>query len=183
VLADKPAMVKVFFALWPDDAARAALAVWQAALQPHCGGRVMRAETLHVTLVFVGLVEPGKLPEIEQTAREISAQPFALALDKAQYWAHNRIVYAMPEQMPQDLRYLAERLEQRLLERGCKLEVRVYRPHVTLLRGAHWPDAMLPDLPQVRWQVQEFVLMQSMLQHYRQLARFPLGARHKDEML
>ena len=45
-----PKTMRLFFALWPSAAERAALAAWQAALQGKCGGRAMGAEGLHATL-------------------------------------------------------------------------------------------------------------------------------------
>ena len=51
------ATARVFFALWPTAAERAQLAAWQAPLKRLCGGRAMRGETLHNTLVFIGDVD------------------------------------------------------------------------------------------------------------------------------
>ena len=48
---------RVFFALWPTAAERGQLSVWQAPLKRLCGGRAMRGETLHNTLVFIGDVD------------------------------------------------------------------------------------------------------------------------------
>ena len=41
---------RLFYALWPDAAARAALAAWQASL----GGAPTRPDKLHLTLAFLG---------------------------------------------------------------------------------------------------------------------------------
>ncbi len=49
-------MPRLFYALWPDDAARAQLAQAAAALNVHDGQRV-RDENLHLTLVFLGAVD------------------------------------------------------------------------------------------------------------------------------
>jgi 2'-5' RNA ligase len=59
-----------------------------------------------------------------------------------------------------------------------KFDQREYKPHVTLLRNARWTDAPLPAMQPVRWQVQDFALVQSGQQNglanYQVLARFPL---------
>lgn len=66
------------------------------------------------------------------------------------------------------------------VERGDIHSLREYKPHVTLLRNAHWSDTPLPAMPPVCWQVKDFALVQSVHQDglagYRVLARFPFGA-------
>jgi 2'-5' RNA ligase len=171
-------VVKVFFALWPTVVERASLAAWQQPLQHLCGGRAMRGENLHNTLVFIGHVEQSRLEALQLAAREVSAEDFELCLDGARYWGHNHIVYAAPSHVPPHLVQLAGALEQRLAAHRFKFDQREYKPHVTLLRNAHWTDAPLPGMHPVRWQIQDFALVQSVsrdgLASYRVLARFPL---------
>ncbi|MDO8293280.1 MAG: RNA 2',3'-cyclic phosphodiesterase [Gallionella sp.] len=176
---------RVFFALWPTAAEFAQLAAWQPALRELCGGRVMRGETLHNTLVFIGEVELYGLEVLQLAAQEVSGEGFELRFDEARYWGHNHIVYAAPHQVPQQLAQLADALEQRLAAHRFKfashhLVSHEYKPHVTLLRTAHWSDAPLPAMQPVSWQIRDFALVQSAhrdgLMDYRVLARFPLGA-------
>jgi 2'-5' RNA ligase len=74
---------------------------------------------------------------------------------------------------------LVSALEQRLTIHRFKFEQRDYKPHVTLLRNAHWTDSPLPAMHRVHWQIRDFALLQSAQQdgqsNYRVLARFPLG--------
>ena len=171
---------RVFFALWPTDGERGELAAWQAPLEHLCGGRAMRGETLHNTLVFIGNVELYGLEVLQLAAQEVSGEGFELCFDEARYWGHNHIVYAAPRHVPQQLTQLVELLGQRLTAHRFKFDRREYKPHVTLLRNARWSDAPLPPMQQVCWQVADFALVQSVprdgLTDYRVLARFPLGA-------
>ena len=132
--------VKVFFALWPTAAERSQLDAWQKPLQHLCGGRAMRGETLHNTLVFIGDVEQSRLEALQLAALEVSAACFELCFDGARYWGHNHIVYAAPDHVPQQLAQLVSALEQRLMTHRFKFDQREYKPHVTLLRNAHWTD-------------------------------------------
>jgi 2'-5' RNA ligase len=170
---------RVFFALWPTAAERDQLAAWQKPLQYLCGGRAMRSETLHNTLVFIGVVEQSRLEALQLAAQEASGKAFELCFDVAHYWGHNHIVYAAPGEMPQQLAQLADALEQRLVAHHFKFDRREYKPHVTLLRNAKWTDAPLPGMQPVCWQIKDFALVQSVLQDgqasYQVLARFPLG--------
>lgn len=176
--SDNPS-AKVFFALWPSVAERSSLAGWQKPLQHLCGGRAMLGETLHNTLVFIGNVEQSRLEALQLAALEVSTASFGLCFDEARYWGHNHIVYAAPAEVPRHLAQLVSALEQRLAMHRFKFDQREYKPHVTLLRNAHWTDAPLPDMPPVCWQIKDFALVQSMQQDglasYRVLARFALS--------
>jgi 2'-5' RNA ligase len=169
--------MRVFFALWPTAAERNLLAAWQKPLQQLCGGRAMRGETLHNTLVFIGDVEPSRLEALRLAALEVGAACFELCFDKARYWGHNHIMYAAPDHVPPPLAQLVSTLEQRLKTHRFKFEQRAYKPHVTLLRNANWTDAPLPEMQPVRWRVKDFALVHSAQQDglasYRVLARFP----------
>ncbi len=171
--------VKVFFALWPTAAERDRLSVWQKPLQQLCGGRAMRSENLHNTLVFIGHIEQSRLEALQLAAQEVSAVGFELCFDGARYWGHNHIVYAAPSHVPPHLVNLVGTLEEHLTKHRFKFDQREYQPHVTLLRNARWSDAALPAMPPVRWQIQDFALVQSAQQgglaSYQVLARFPLG--------
>lgn len=172
--------VRVFFALWPNAAERAALAAWQPPLRELCGGREMLAANLHNTLVFIGNVAEHRLEALCLAAQEVEAERFELRFDLARYWGHNHIVFAAPHSVPPQLAKLVHDLEQHLERHRFRFDRRDYKPHITLLRHARWTDAPLPEMKAVRWPVHDFVLVQSPQQeddpHYHVLARFPLKA-------
>jgi len=172
--------VRVFFALWPQATEGKRLAAWQAPLERLCGGRAMRCETLHATLVFLGDIEAYGLEVLHGAAREVRGEGFELCFDEVRYWGHNHVVCAVPRAMPPQLADLAGTLRQRLAAHRFAFDRRDYQPHVTLLRNARWSDAPLPGMPPVSWRVTDFVLVQSVPQDgttdYRVLARFPLDA-------
>ncbi len=176
--SDNP-KAKVFFALWPTAAECNRLAAWQKPLQRLCGGRAMRSEMLHNTLVFIGNVELTRLEALQLAAQEVDGQRFELCFGAAHYWKHNHIVYAAPGETPQQLAQLVGALEQRLALHGFHFDQRLYKPHVTLLRNARWTGEALPKMRPVSWQAGDFALVQSAQQqgepHYQVLARFPLG--------
>jgi len=174
----REASVRVFFALWPDDAERAALAAWQPALHKLCGGRSMRAATLHATLVFLGDVVLHRLEALQLAAQEVEGASFDLAFDVAHYWGHNHIVFAAPHSVPPQLAPLVQALEQRLGKHRFHFDQRPYKPHITLLRHAQWSDAPLPEMHRVVWRIRDFALVQSVPDeegaNYQVLARFHL---------
>lgn len=174
----REASARVFFALWPDDAERAALAAWQPALHKLCGGRIMRADTLHTTLLFLGDVVLHRLEALQLAAQEAEGGSCELAFDVARYWGHNHIVFAAPLDVPPQPAQLVQTLEQHMARHRFRFDKRPYKPHVTLLRHAQWSDAPLPGMQRVVWQARSFVLVQSASDeqgaNYRVLARFPL---------
>lgn len=171
-------IVRLFFALWPEEAERAALAAWCSPLHKLCGGRVMRSETLHNTLVFLGDVPQHRLEALTLAAREVAGEAFEVVFDEARYWGHNRIVYAAPTVIPPQMLQLVSNLESRLKAHRFRFDRREYKPHVTLLRNAQWRDSPLPEMKRVTWQARNFALVQSAPDkkgaNYRVLGRFSL---------
>ncbi len=152
---------RVFFALWPNKAERIALAAWQSALHQLCGGRAMRADTLHATLIFLGDVAQHRMEALQLAAQEVEGESFDLALDNVHYWGHNHIAYAAPRAVPPQLAQLVHDLEQRLSKHRFRFDKREYKPHVTLLRHAQWSDKLLPEMDKVVWRMRSFALVQS----------------------
>jgi 2'-5' RNA ligase len=166
----------LFFAIWPPRAAADALHAWALAAQHGCGGRVTRADTIHLTLAFLGEIDEKCLVEL----RSVSAKGarHTLPIEQARYWPHNRIVWAGPREIPLPLKSLSELLSRQLEEKSFKTEKRPFAAHITLIRKAR--DAgELPPLPAVDWPVAEFVLVRSQLAAagpgYEVLQRYPLG--------
>jgi 2'-5' RNA ligase len=169
---------RVFFALWPNDEERAAMAAWQAPFKELCGGRPAPEYNLHNTLVFLGNVEIERLETLQLAAQEVNGSGFQLVFDIAHYWGHNHIVYAAPDSVPVHLSQLVHTLEQSLRHHHFNFDQRAYKPHVTLLRHARWADSPLPAMPPVIWKMRDFALVQSIPEglgvRYDVLYRFPL---------
>ncbi len=158
-LPAQPETQRLFFALWPDDATRDALNRTGKWLHQHWGGRRMRADTLHLTLAFLGntAVEAcdALLPHIEA----IHAESFELRLDRAGHWPHNRIGWLGCSAWPEPLADLADRLHDVLRISGTAFDAKPFVPHVTLLRNT--PGGPVPACTPVAWPVHDFVLVAS----------------------
>jgi 2'-5' RNA ligase len=162
--------VRFFFAVWPPAETAQALAAWASGLK----GRAMPAEKIHLTLAFLGGVDPTKAIA---AARRVEGRPHAIPIDHAQYWRHNKIVWAGPREMPPELKTLVDSLHLQLYKAEYILERRPFAAHVTLLRSAP-PAGVLPPLPAVAWPVREFTLVNSATSAkgstYSIVERFPL---------
>jgi 2'-5' RNA ligase len=170
--------LRLFFALWPPEEAALALHAWASAAQRACGGRVTRAESIHLTLAFLGEVPPGRMPAAVAAARRVRGESHTLSLDETGCWQRNRIVWAGAREVPGALARLAQALGAELGAAGFALERRPFAAHVTLIRKARGAGP-LPELQPVAWPVAEFVLVRSLLSsagsRYQQLERFALA--------
>src|SRR5688572_32720305 len=91
-----PRSSRLLFALWPDDAVRGALYRTAQALHDDCGGRMVKRDKLHQTLVFLGDVAAARMCAIAAFARSLRFSEFTLEFGATGYWRHNRIVWAAP---------------------------------------------------------------------------------------
>jgi len=103
-------------------------------------------------------VDEDRLAELRHLA--ITGRRHELPIEQARYWAHNRIVWAGPIEVPGVLDDLAKELGLLLDQQGFRTEKREFAAHVTLVRDARAPDG-LPPLPATRWPVEEVVLVES----------------------
>lgn len=154
--------MRLFFALWPNDDLRAALHNLAREAQIECGGRVMRAETLHLTLIFLGEVNPAALPALREIQRNTPLPPCSLSLDLLGYWPSNRIVWSGARTVPEELRATRSRLLHQLRAHGHRVSGAGFHPHVTLLRHARRAPTELVRRTFV-WPCSDYVLVHSII--------------------
>ncbi|MCG2577651.1 RNA 2',3'-cyclic phosphodiesterase [Dechloromonas sp. XY25] len=186
ITSERPATARLFFALWPPPELAAQLAEVARVAATGLGGRPTRADTIHLTLAFLGETAVTRLPELDARARRIPGEAFAMSIDRIGYWQHNRLLWAGCSNAPEALVDLHRRLQAALAGAGFPGDPpgRSFTPHVTLLRkvAAGTARAGLDQLPVVErlaWPCDRFVLVQSepsSSEHrYRVLGAYPLG--------
>jgi 2'-5' RNA ligase len=168
--------MRLFFALWPPLGAAEALCAWARRAHRKTGGSAVRARNIHLTLAFLGEVDEARVPDLKRLP--IWGERHALPIERAGYWARNRILWVGPEETPAPAVTLAERLRDLLAAWNFRTERQPFAAHVTLLRKAREPED-LPPLPELDWPVEECVLVQSELSaqgsHYAVVERYPLA--------
>lgn len=148
--------LRLFFALWPDDATRTALQQVQAPMR----GRLIPYSNLHLTLAFLGQQPAAVLPQATDILLHLSAQPIPLLLDRAGYFPRNRIAWIGMHQPPAALLSLQQALAQALQQHGIAFDNKQpFRPHVTLARDASLPPDLIFD--PIAWRASEVALVQS----------------------
>jgi 2'-5' RNA ligase len=172
---------RLFFALWPSPEVRGTLLGIreQAFRQTGLGApspqlRYTHPDDLHLTLVFVGEVQPGSVACVEAAGDAVVLDAFVLSLREAICWRRQRLWVAQPESVPKALLSLVDQLNLQLSACGCEPERRRYRAHLTLARKA--PE-IEPIAFRVDWSVRELVLAAShpsQRPRYRVVRRWPL---------
>ncbi len=164
---------------------RARLAAQARRLHQLWGGRIMRPETLHLTLVFIGNVAHNLLPNRLGVPHGVDIPAFATVFDRADCWRHNRIGFLTATSPPQALFDLVQALEGSLIQAGIDFDRRPYQPHITLLRNVTCGsrtlagDEAAADFQPITWDAREIVLLGSSASPvgvvYRPLATYPLS--------
>jgi RNA 2',3'-cyclic 3'-phosphodiesterase len=171
-------MLRLFFALWPDDAAAGALERLAVALQSRAGGRAVPREKIHITLAFLGQVAADRADDLVQAAGSVDEAAFELVLDKTGAFRRARVAWAGASDPPAALIAAQSRLQEGLLARGFALEERPFAPHVTLVRKTERALRAEPVEP-IAWRVDEMTLVRSDTGAgtYTVMARWPLRGR------
>ncbi|SDI40410.1 RNA 2',3'-cyclic phosphodiesterase [Propionivibrio dicarboxylicus] len=173
--------MRLFFALWPSPESAESLAGVARDCALRFGGRPTRAETVHMTLAFLGEQPEVRLADIVAAANTLAFAPFDLPLDRLGAWRHNRVLWAGCRAAPDALSALATGLHAVLAQADVRFEAesRPFNPHVTLLRSvpaSAFPVSTPSLVPRV-WRCERFVLVESQRlpdgAGYRRVAEFP----------
>jgi len=157
---------RLFFALWPTEAMRAALlAVTGEARAALADARLIPAENWHLTLAFLGSVASSALDTVSRAASEVAHQVrlggrIEFRFDHLEFWARPQLACASARDPSPAAEALAQALREALLRAGFAPDLKPFRAHVTLARKVlHSPRALV--LSPVTWSFGEFALIDS----------------------
>jgi RNA 2',3'-cyclic 3'-phosphodiesterase len=151
---------RLFFALWPDDSTREALAHATRKAVRASGGRPVPPENLHSTLLFLGSVAVERLAELEAIGATIRLARFTLTLNQLEHWTKQALLCALSPTTPDEARALVQALGNAATSAGFSPDIKPFRPHVTLARKVFKPHAVGQMHPVV-WLVDSFALVES----------------------
>jgi len=172
--------LRLFFALLPDEAVRAALAAVADEVVRGTGGRAPRAENLHLTVAFLGHLPVERLAELRAIGAAVAARvsSFDLTLTKLGVFRDAGIAWLGAEQMPAELHELVESLRGDLRSHALPVERRAFQAHVTLVRRCTRARTGR-ELAPIAWRVDALALMASETlsegARYRVIAAWPLA--------
>jgi 2'-5' RNA ligase len=176
MILSMPNTSRLFFALWPDDETRQALARLSQTIGTTDFKR-MQPHNLHVTLVFLGSVDKNIELSLKQSAASITAQSFELIFDCLSYWSKPKILCLTCRQpVPDAAMMLVNALATVALNCALQVDTRPYTPHITLARHArHLPNVKIEPIV---WRAGSFCLVESCSEpngvNYKVLQQWPL---------
>jgi 2'-5' RNA ligase len=148
--------LRLFVALWPTPATRAAAAA-----------KRVPATDLHLTLAFIGAVPQQQRDAVIRAAGIPSAR-IELRLDRLEVWQGGTVVLR-PRSVPAAIVELQARLAASLQAGGVPVDARPFAPHLTLGRKAH--GIVRTAQPAVPWRSTGHVLALSAGGRYCVIAR------------
>lgn len=131
--------LRLFFALWPSESLRTALAAAAAPAVSQVSGQVVPPGNLHVTLAFLGSVPGPALVPLFEVGGQGPWPAVELEFQRLEFWAKPKVLVAMPESIPAAGLAIVERLWTGLERLGYAREARPWRPHLTLARRVRRP--------------------------------------------
>lgn len=156
---------RLFFALWPDAAARAALAAATREAVSASDARAVPPQNLHATLAFLGSVPGRRIAELEGLARRVAGTfvpqcPLMLQFDELAYWAGPEILVALCAAESPAARSLANLLKTETEAAGFAPDLKPFHAHVTLARKVGRAPVVAMRRP-VQWRFDAFALIES----------------------
>jgi len=151
--------VRLFVGIELNDEARAVLSAARAFWEKSVSARFYDAELYHLTLVFIGNVEPQRLPELKQTLSKVRFRPFSFRTGAPDRFEKG-ILFAGVQTPNEPLFRLQRAIVKALREDGWPFENREYCPHITLARQAK-TFGTAPQIPPVTVPVKRFALFES----------------------
>lgn len=181
-LEAKPETGSLFFCVFPEPAAREAIAAETDALRVEHSltGTTIRPNRLHVTLHYLGehLIDRGDIVDTATAAASrVRHAPFEVTLAHASSFPtrndkHPCVLLCTPEERP-PIHGLWRELSNRLMAAGFgRYLKREFVPHVTILYDTRvlTPQAIEP----IRWQARDFALVRSRQGEYEVIGSWPL---------
>lgn len=149
--------IRLFFALWPDDMTRSAL----ARLQFDLSGSKTRYRNFHITLAFLGEQDSTVLPVLEDVLASLDAPSMHLSLDRRGHFSRQKIAWAGMTQSNANLEKLQKDIVQALRDKNISFaDNAIFKPHVTLARDNAAPPEQ--DFPPIAWHAKQVALVQSL---------------------
>ena len=147
--------------------------------------RWTHANDLHITLKFLGNVEPGILEQIRSSLAPIRSRHFKISLTGAGSFDNAGILFAAVEKSPA-LASLQQSVEDALNPLGFAREQRPYSPHITAARRSGRQRSRMPrdlitrlddfckHMPAREFSVEQMIFYESLGGHYHPIETYDL---------
>ena len=119
------------------------------------------AANYHMTLCFLGHINPRQHEAVCQALDDIVCEPFDVHLNATGVWNGPKILFAAPDSPPSTLFDLERYTRKAARQAAINVEGREYKPHVTLIRKATATTPVPLLAPDVVMHVNAFHLFES----------------------
>jgi 2'-5' RNA ligase len=134
--------MRIFFGIAFPEIIKEQLKKEAAVCQEYCEkGRFMQEENFHLTLRFIGEVEPGMVETFQQVLEETAAKvaPFQIHLTGlGRFSKRGGDILFRGLRRERGLGGLVRHLDRAFKSKGFPVEKMPFRPHVTLARRVYW---------------------------------------------
>jgi 2'-5' RNA ligase len=143
--------MRCFIAAWPTDETRLALDRLITSLKTRVAdGRAMQARNLHLTLAFIGELEPARAEDLALDCDYLAAAPCDWTIDTLGSFPRARVVWAGGLVTP-ELAACVARARTRLDQQSIPFDRKAFVPHVTLIRDVRRFEGAGPLVEPVSW--------------------------------
>ncbi|ESS66802.1 2'-5' RNA ligase [Methyloglobulus morosus KoM1] len=126
-------MKRLFFAIWPDECTRQQCVKIANAVVPEQAHSV-QAANIHVTLLFLGNIDPDKEERFKQALAAVQAPRMTLCFDKLSFWKKPGILCLTTTNPSPEIESFVEVLSKLARGLGIPIDERPFKPHVTLAK-------------------------------------------------
>lgn len=155
--------MKLFYALWPDPGTRATLASEDRTLFSGNGGKMVPPEEYHLTINYLGEVDDGLLPTLEELGQRAAATAPAsvVELDRVEWWKESNVLVRSASVTPEALARADHALSVGLKAAGVVQPPRPLKLHLTLVRGIRPHPLGTGTVPPLAWSADQLALVRS----------------------
>lgn len=109
-------------------------------------GKFVQNEHLHLTLEFLGEIQPSRMGIIMDVMEQVVVHPFTIQLSGIGFFRRREgDICWLGIGENKSLYELQSQLHERLVENGFKLEDRAYKPHITIGRKVKMDNSFIPE--------------------------------------
>lgn len=165
-------LIRAFVAVTLPDDVSGRLEEYINALRPLYRVRWVRREQMHITLKFLGELEPEVIDDVKEALIPLKHfEPFRIELDTVGAFPNIRnanVLWLSGSKGAKELGRISGRVNNALLDgAGLEKDTKKFRAHMTIarLKGENAGDIVnsMGTLPLLGWTCRELVLMQSVL--------------------
>ena len=170
--------MRLFFALQLNEEARESADTMAYTAKASLSGKYTRKDDYHVTIAYVGEIDPSRLEELKEIGAQCAKTAPAAEITLSGSGLFKKNILYCGIKGGEIYKDLSETLKDRLDEARFPFDPKPYRAHVTIAHEIHPDEFPLPEPDEVTFPVKALTLFESTrvknVLRYLPVAVFPL---------